>query len=361
MRTIIAVLIVALMASLVGNVLLWQALSLNHSDSVSFAPTDATPAKTYDPDRQQSHESQPDISSPAYSDISNAIENDQFENARLGLAEQLRRNPNDVRLLMLEAQFLLKTAPLSEAVIHYYELLEKPLSADQRLDIETLINDRIKTAIAQLKGAAEWDLLAQFIEPLFQRFPDHRVFILGLAEAYGQQAKYTLMEDVLATLSDDDSGANAIRNRVYTPEPETAADSPASAESRDVTRIALNYERNRYIADVFINGVDASLLIDTGATTSAVSARQFNRISRRSGFEFVGLFTVNTAGGQVQARMVKVREFELGPYVINDVSMLVLPSDNLSDVDGLLGMNVLKLFDFSIDQEANTLNLRARR
>lgn len=364
MRTAILLLSVALLASLAGNILLWQALSFSQSQQMSPSPSNqhqpnlnASASETA-PQEEVAAESSPATST---GQISAWIESNQLDLARLGLAEQLKNDPNNIELLLLEAEYIVKTEPLSEGLIHYFELLEKPISSTQRQTIEGIIDTTLTTAISQLKSTAEWDLLAQFLEPLFQRMPTHRDFVLNLAEAYGQQAKFTLMEDILATLPNSDSGANAIRNRVYVAQNNQESEpTQARVTDPDTTRIPLEYDNNRYATYVEINGIYAQLLIDTGATTSAISAQQFAKLSRRSGYEFVGVFNVNTAGGRVRARMVKVDEFALGPFVINDVSLLVLPTDTLTDVDGLLGMNVLKLFDFSIDQAATTLNLRAR-
>lgn len=86
-----------------------------------------------------------------------------------------------------------------------------------------------------------------------------------------------------------------------------------------------------------VNGTPVSFLIDSGATTTALSAAQ----AANSGLEAADLafpVIVSTANGQVQMRRARIARFRVGPIVRTDFPILV--SDQLGDTN-LLGMNFL--------------------
>jgi aspartyl protease family protein len=92
-----------------------------------------------------------------------------------------------------------------------------------------------------------------------------------------------------------------------------------------------------YYAMVRINGVERSMLIDTGATTTSLSMDT----ARAAGIELSerGPFVeVSTANGIVMARRVRIDRFQLGDLATQDLGALVAPNFGDSDV---LGMNFL--------------------
>ena len=101
-----------------------------------------------------------------------------------------------------------------------------------------------------------------------------------------------------------------------------------------------------------------TLLVDTGASLSAISRDSFERLQTPSRPTFVGDVTVDTANGSVRAPCYRFRNLALAGITLRDVDMLVL--DNLPSGQGLLGMNVLGQFPFRIDQENSVLLLNDR-
>ena len=86
-----------------------------------------------------------------------------------------------------------------------------------------------------------------------------------------------------------------------------------------------------------VNGTPISFLIDSGATTTALSARD----AAKAGVDTSDLafpVIVSTANGQVQMRRARIARFAIGPIVRRDFGVLV--SDQLGDTN-LLGMNFL--------------------
>ncbi|MGF1550526.1 MAG: TIGR02281 family clan AA aspartic protease [Sphingomonadaceae bacterium] len=84
-------------------------------------------------------------------------------------------------------------------------------------------------------------------------------------------------------------------------------------------------------ADGTINGAPVRFLIDSGATTTSISAET----ARRAGIEGGGAFPamVQTANGRVAVERARAEEIRIGPIVREDVAVHVSPA--------FAGMNVL--------------------
>ncbi|RDV24623.1 peptidase A2 [Alteromonas aestuariivivens] len=373
MRLAITLLSILLLASLaVNGWLLWRIF--NHAkgtqlhlispsnqtkptDSVYLPPNLKSGMETVSPDVPLSLDD-------AIERLTHSLQQGDYDEVAFRLTELLQANPENAELLLLEAELIALTQPLSEALMHYYSLLEMPLPPAERQKIYSIINELSENAIRQLKEDQAWDLMAQLLEPLFQLLPEHRGYILGLAEAYGQQQKMTLMEDVLASLPPNDSQAQIIRQRAFRAR-ETgfnreniSTDKPVDREPGGEQRLSLIRVGDQFLAQIRIGERPTNMLLDTGASTTAISSQVFEQIKSTQRVRFIGVFDVNTAAGKIRAPLVQLPQVTLGPYQFSDLSVLVMPVGEMQRAEGLLGMNVLKVFDFRIDQVSDQLVLR---
>ncbi|SFP38977.1 retropepsin-like aspartic protease family protein [Sphingomonas rubra] len=104
---------------------------------------------------------------------------------------------------------------------------------------------------------------------------------------------------------------------------------------RDV-RIAQASDGHFY-ATVTLDGVERRLLVDSGATTTALSlatARAIGLDLDESPFPAI----IGTANGSVQARTATVKHVKIGGIAMDDVGVVVSPAFGDTDV---LGMNFL--------------------
>ena len=293
------------------------------------------------------------------------LQNGEYIELGRRLQDALRVLPNNIELLLMEAEFIAKTAPLSDAILNYYDLLERPLDNQSYVLIRSRIDNLANQAISRFQQTHQWDLLAQFIEPLFQRMPQDKHYTLSLAEAYGQQRNFSLMESVLASLAENDPQALALRESLHadrhrnknraTPYSYDEQDSETANQSDE--SISLIRSGDQFLVDLTIEKTPVRMLIDTGASMTALSARTFDRLSDDYSSEFLGVFQVNTAGGIIQAPMVTFSSVKLGKYAFKDLTIVVIPTDPFDEAEGLLGMNILRSFDFRIDQKAPALLL----
>ena len=99
-----------------------------------------------------------------------------------------------------------------------------------------------------------------------------------------------------------------------------------------------------------INGVPVTFMVDTGASTVAISAAMADRM----GLEGCMGVASQTANGRAVGCMALAREVRFGPFTAHDVRVAVLP--NMPPDTALLGMNVLSRLQ--IIQQGGRLVLR---
>ena len=301
--------------------------------------------------------------------LTTLLEDGQYALLATELTNYLKNDPLNESLLLLEGELIEMTKPLPTALVHYYDLAELPLSLETLSFIDTKIATLYQQAQTQLSQDEQWELVARLNEPLYQRIPDAKHYTLNLAEAYAYQQKLTLMEDVLAALPLNDRDANIIRDKAYEMRDMSSANTtpsnieiePTSSDAaRYQTRVALERIGDQYRLEAKALNQKATMILDTGASTTAISSRLFARLGRMRNLTFIGNFNVRTASGTIEAPLVQIPRFYFAGYEFNDVSAIVLPEDALPDADGLLGMNILGQFDFAIMPQSSELILTER-
>ncbi|WP_422058754.1 retropepsin-like aspartic protease family protein [Sphingomonas sp.] len=110
---------------------------------------------------------------------------------------------------------------------------------------------------------------------------------------------------------------------------------PAQVTAGETVRIRLSPD-GHFWARATINGVERRMLIDSGATVSAIS----EGTAQAAGIEYArGLpVQVSTANGTVDARRAQAERVAVGSLATNDLTVFVAPS--FGDLD-VLGMNFL--------------------
>ena len=327
---------------------------------VSTAPQSALP--------YQVHQAKSDKSDAPATNIDTVrqwLDQGDFARVERFLIDALRANPESAQLLLLEADYILATEPLNVAVSHLFALQELSLfSREQREDLANRSAELIENTISALYNAGDWDMLALFLEPLFQLNSSDQVLTLKLAEAYARQQKFTLMDDVLANLSANNAGARSLRQRFVpgqAPSLERNVEKPADAQQTPITRLALTRYGDQYIAETEILSRPAALLLDTGASSTAISFELYKALRRFNKIPVIGLFDVRTAGGPIRSPLVQIDNMTLGPYKLSNIGVFVMPEAAMQQADGLLGMNVLKQFHFQLDQTNAELLLTPRQ
>lgn len=127
----------------------------------------------------------------------------------------------------------------------------------------------------------------------------------------------------------------------------------AQPEKREI-RIVKD-ARDGYFVDGLINGSPVRFLVDTGATSVAMSERHAARLGLRHRVDGRPI-GVGTAGGSRRAHEIQLDSLSVAGVRLSDVRAVVIDGDSPREV--LLGMNVLSRFE--IDQRENLLILRSK-
>ena len=124
--------------------------------------------------------------------------------------------------------------------------------------------------------------------------------------------------------------------------------------------IPLERRGDGYLVQVTLNDqATIKLLVDTGASMTALTRDSFRRLYRPS-FSLLGTRLFNTANGYTRGDIYRTSALTLGDERLEDIAVAVLDFRTMDDIDGLLGMNVLRHFHFEIDQSAGAMHLKRR-
>ena len=122
--------------------------------------------------------------------------------------------------------------------------------------------------------------------------------------------------------------------------------------------ITLQEVGNQYAVNLFNSRKSSiNLLIDTGASMTAISRDSFNAFNASGDAVEQDRLVFHTANGPVQATVFSIPELHLGPHRLENTQIAVIELDNSRGIDGLLGMNILGQFHFQIDQENSQMLL----
>jgi clan AA aspartic protease (TIGR02281 family) len=129
------------------------------------------------------------------------------------------------------------------------------------------------------------------------------------------------------------------------------------AALRQPEGIQLTKQGEHFIVQASVNeSFTVALMIDTGASISLLSEQAFTEVNQYTQVDYVKELTLSTAGGLVTASIYQAQSLSIQGYVVKDFLFAVSPLIGANN-DGLLGMNYLRAFEFTIDQRHNLLIL----
>ena len=145
--------------------------------------------------------------------------------------------------------------------------------------------------------------------------------------------------------------ADAVRRRI-----DRLSALPACAAIEGTGNLKLPLTRGHAYARGSINGIRTEFLVDTGATSVAVSSLA----AKAMGLDALPALMIEsqTANGRVKVRQVIADRIEVGTLAATAVPVVIMP-----DLDGpaLLGMSFLGRFDVVMDAKAVELRSRAAK
>ncbi len=147
-----------------------------------------------------------------------------------------------------------------------------------------------------------------------------------------------------------------VLDRLAAPEGQTAADerpAPAAQETGERSHRISRNRQGHFVASAVLNGRAVDMLVDTGATLTALPetlAGDIGIFLKSSDFKY----PVNTANGTIYGARAVIDGFRIGNIRLRNIDALVLKDRSLGEP--LLGMSVLNQLE-RFDMSGGTLVL----
>ena len=254
----------------------------------------------------------------------------------------------DADIFQLQAAAYIKSRQPLMAVKTLFTQHQRTTASSDAVKLHEQIDYVVDDYQRDLEQKKQWDALLALYTFLVTAEPGNARYYFHLAKVQVEQQDYANARLALAHVYDDSVfGADAQKLRQQM----------NNIEQGEV-RIPLNLSGNNFTLDAVINETHSlSLLVDTGASVSAIPADYFEKIRNDTQPVYLGTLAVHTANGNVNAPRYRFRSLSLHGVEVQDVEILVM--ENLPPQQGLLGMNVLGQFPFKIDQEKSLLLLNS--
>ena len=284
--------------------------------------------------------------------------------SRFSLAERLLQRflqaaYRDVEARILLAQVYLGEQDFHAAIDQFYEVKGYAYRPVMLQRISSHIRSMVTELDSSLKQSNDQNALLALYQHLAQLEPDYAPWFIGLAQAQlALDDKAAARRSLLLVSQDADVGAQAqamLSELTIVLARENSSTSQISLT--EVVGIPLHRSGNNFIVDAIpANGQSIRLLIDTGASLTILTPdvlEQYGIAYQNTGRS--GVF--NTANGRVRAPIYKLDSLSVGDWQVNQLEIGVLDLSGGSNINGLLGMNFLRHFQFFIDQNEALLRL----
>lgn len=282
--------------------------------------------------------------------IGRSIDSNDIDHALALMDEARQKFDESPQSLLLRAEISEKLGDLQGA----REFLRQAMSTDPSVRdmviprIRRLVQTEINEQGQRLSTDAAIDLLRSEIV----NDPDFGVYYSLLGKQYYKQGDYReAVSNLENAIRLDSSLAQELRPIITVAQ--QRMDTPGLIE------VPLFSNGSVYYVLARLNGFPRQFrfMIDTGASFSAIS----NEVAKQLGIlipDNVGVLTISTANGLIQAPLRKLKSLELDGAVVKGVDVVIL--DTMNDFDGLIGLSYLDHFDVDINRSELKLRLVRR-
>ena len=268
---------------------------------------------------------------------------------------------NDIDVLLLQAKYQRVMGYYSDALQTYMAAKSYADYANQQNKVHTELQSFIYNRDSSWAGQDKWYELLTFYGQLEQ------LGILNRAQKY-RYAELLLMHSdekgadiILDELAQLGGWKARVRQLRANYRKEGGYHAGASSAPGFDSAIALAAQGSHHLLNVKINNnYQPTLLLDTGASITMLTADAFEKAAGSGGWQDLGLKQFNTANGLAVGRLMLAERLEMGEYTLTNVQIAVHEVEMGDKVEGLLGMNVLSQFHFQIDQDNQRLLLTPR-
>ena len=247
--------------------------------------------------------------------------------------------PRDATGLLLESTYYRRAGLPREAIETLLAAAEFPESNEQLRDIQLLQAEIFGMLFEEHAAIEDWLGLTDYYESLLLRAPNNDRVRLFLAKAQASSGDSDL---ALKTLAITGTEAGVSQQEIN--------DLRASLLVATAEPIRFRTEGSSLVANATLNSSPIELLVDTGATKTALATNVLQRLGARP---LNRTAEVLTAGGQITAQLYEVPELIVEQTLF--VDSIVLALDNPpANWDGLLGMDLLRGMNVDLSDQLDT-------
>jgi predicted aspartyl protease len=239
------------------------------------------------------------------------------------------------------------------------------------VELEALLINMLKSS-GYLRADYEKNSDQLSIKIMYQRLvdlhPHFSLFQLELAHAHTQLNNYPIAENIYTSLRyDPEFGEIAQSALARIKDSEATQSSVASIQRSSETGhpkdivVPLIAVGNSFLIDASIERQGSRLLLDTGASITALSSELIRRLNLEPTGKSIQL---STANGLTIAKLYKVNSLSLGRLTLQNMIIAEIDLGQRNGFDGLLGTDALNKFksryNYVIDNQSKTLIFRPR-
>lgn len=266
---------------------------------------------------------------------------------------------SDLEFLLLSSQLLAETNLFYETINQLQLAYSYALTpSDQQLFFQVYkeISTKIYELLNQSQQTTELIQLYQQIDHAGLLLDEDRLRLIAL---YLQEREFILAMEEAEKIDTSSPSQGQLQN-ILSQHPEIAELKSSNTETNGSgisEGVSLTRVGDQFIAPLYISEKTVPLLIDTGASITTISLNFFEQIKNELRVSYQSQQEFLTANGKTTGEIYIVDQVKLGSHTLNNIELAVLdfPTDNSHY--GLLGMNILRNFQFSIDQQQDRLNL----
>jgi len=183
-------------------------------------------------------------------------------------------------------------------------------------------------------------------DELYKAHPGHPRFQLELAYSYLRLMRYDEARPLLEQLGYDAALGEVSRNALEKLNSQTnqsssdvaaSSPSPGSASAGNIS-VPLQRLGTNLLATVQINQANVPLLLDTGASITALDTQLINQLNLRPTGQVI---QISTANGIREASLYKANRVQLGRFVLSNHTVAAIDLGRTSSFKGLLGTDLL--------------------
>ncbi len=292
------------------------------------------------------------------SHLRNVLFEKSAELAKLDLERAAQLLTSYVQVFYRDVDALLRLAKIHEQQQDYQQSLlrlqEAYAAAHTQVDLEH-IQSRIDRVIGDftqtLAKSKDHNGLVSLYRAMIERQPNHAPYYLALAQAHmaadSPQAALTALRYI-----EYDSQVGIQAREMIANLDDIGGD---SLSDQKLSAVPLIPTGKHFVVNAQINGLPVKLMLDTGASITVIKSE----LVHTAGIpvDRSHIVTLTTANGRAHAPIAHLNQIQLGNQIVTRFKVVVLDLEELTGVDGLLGMDFLGRYRFTIDREHNSLVL----